>query len=112
MRNYADIPYERDPLQSHEACDWGTDPLSGAEVTRLTSAISMSHNIYCEQPYGSTDGKRLLIDRFQDFFKSDHQLIIADLEALRLTLVEETIAHGSIAHSSWSEWAYYPARTI
>ena len=46
-----------------EACDLGRDPVSGARITRLTSAVMTNVNIYCEQPYTSADGRRIAVVR-------------------------------------------------
>jgi hypothetical protein len=99
------------PLPSnHEGADWGVDPDSGARVLRLTSMPAWSHNIYCEQPYASPDGQRVLIGRTLDPFAQSCQLIVADLGTLGLTLVEPDAATEAVAHTSWGEWAYYQMR--
>lgn len=91
---------------SYESGDWGVDPDSGAKVIRLTSAAGWSHNIYGEQPYASPDGRRFLIGRRYDPFRSA-QLLIGDLQTRGLTLIEPDVPTEMVAHSSWSEWAYY-----
>lgn len=99
------LPDENVP--GKEGADWGTDPGSGAKVVRLTSAPAMSHNIYCEQPYASPDGKRVLLGRMRDTF-GDVQLLVADVEAMSLTRVEASVPSELVAHVPWGEWAYYP----
>ncbi len=91
---------------SCEGADWGVDPDSGARVVRLTSA-AMNNNIYCEQPYASPDGRRVMIARALDMFAASRQLLVADLESLTLTMIESDVPHELVAHSSWREWAYY-----
>lgn len=105
MSDYTRIegPFRED----REGADWGTDPDSGARVIRLTSAAAWSHNIYCEQPYGSPDGRRFLVARAYDTFAPSRQLLVADLQTLRLTLVEPDLPTEFVAHSSWGEWVYY-----
>ena len=98
----ADMPHVR------ESADWGTDPDSGARLIRLTSSTAMSHNIHCEQPYGSPDGHRLIIFRTADLFGRHCQLLVVDLEARDTTLVEPDVPSECIGHTSWGEWAYYP----
>jgi len=106
----ADYPVIDGPLPTTgEAADWGADPDSGARVMRLTSAAGWSHNIYCEQPYCSPDGRRLLVGRGYDPF-GGRQLLVADLVTRSLTLVEPDLPAEMVAHSSWSEWAYYRLR--
>jgi hypothetical protein len=107
MPEYAVI--KGDYLSSHEMCDWGTDPSSGAKIARLTSAPGMSRNIYCEQPYCSPDGHRVLVERTLDMFSPKRQLIVADLRTMNLTLVEPEYYANTIAHSAWAEWVYYLA---
>ncbi|MDA1139535.1 MAG: hypothetical protein O3B01_13225 [Planctomycetota bacterium] len=93
--------------QDREGSDWGVDPESKAKVFRLTSSPAMSHNIYCEQPYTSPDGRKALIYRAFDPFALRRQLIVADIHALRLTLIEPDVPSEMVAHTSWGEWAYY-----
>ena len=92
-----------------ESSDWGVDPGSGSRVIRLTSGPGMAHNIYCEQPYGSPDGKRALIFRTHDLLSPHRQLLIAEVcsRARHVTQVEPDVPSESIAHTSWGEWAYY-----
>jgi hypothetical protein len=66
MTMHAYRPIDADMPHLRESSDWGTDPDSGARVIRLTSSVAMSHNIYCEQPYGSPDGRRFIIFRTTD----------------------------------------------
>lgn len=94
-------------VTDREAADFGVDPGSGAKVIRMTSAAAWSHNIYCEQPYGSPDGQRFLIARAYDQFATSRQLFVADLRTRHLTLVEPDLPTEGVAHSSWSEWVYY-----
>jgi hypothetical protein len=90
-----------------EMGDWGTDPDSGSLVRKLTSPQVWSHNIYCEQPYASPDGKRVMIVRAADSFCATRQFVIAQLEGgWHLTLVEGEV-YESFGHSPWAEWAYY-----
>jgi len=106
----ADYPVIDGPLPMRfESADWGTDPDSGAKVMRLTSAAGWSHNIYCEQPNASPDGRRGLVGRAYDPF-AGRQLLVADLQTRGLTLIEPDLPSEMVAHSSWSEWAYYPMR--
>jgi len=93
--------------EEREGAHWGVDPESGATVVRLTSAPAWTHNIYCEQPYGSPDGRRVLLMRAHDRFAPSRQLLVADLQTLQLMLVEPAIPGDSVAHAPWGEWAYY-----
>ena len=42
-----------------EAIHRGTDRSVGAKLVQLTSAAAISHDIYCEERYGTTDGSRI-----------------------------------------------------
>ncbi len=97
----ADMPHLR------ESADWGTDPDSGAVIWRLTSSVALSHNIYCEQPYGSPDGRRLVFFRTHDLLRSC-QLLVSDLQARDTTLIEPDVPCEAVGHSAWGEWVYYP----
>ncbi len=90
-----------------EMGDWGVDPGSGSLVRKLTGPPIWSHNIYCEQPYCSPDGKRVMVVRAIDPFCATRQLLIADTASpWHLTLVEDAVFE-SFAHVAWGEWAYY-----
>jgi hypothetical protein len=93
-------------IRGHEGVDWGTDPGSGAVVRRLTSFGPWSHNIYGEQPYGSPDGRRVLIARTRDYYSGSFQLLVADLDTLGMALVEPDAPTEYAAHRSWGEWVY------
>lgn len=87
-----------------EACDVQPDPETGARITRLTSAPVISNNIYCEVPYGSPDGKRIIIVRSAGLPPNPEcGLYVADLERLRLTRVPG-FKHGE--NAAWGEWVY------
>lgn len=92
-----------------ESSDWGVDPGSGSRVIRLTSGPGMAHNIYCEEPYGSPDGARVLIFRTHDLLTPHRQLLIAEVNTTgrHVTLVEPDVPSESVAHTPWGEWAYY-----
>lgn len=46
-----------------EAYDYPADPESGATRVRLTTSLMHHCNVYCEQGYGSPDGRRVAILR-------------------------------------------------
>ena len=90
----------------YEGCDLGRDPSSRQAIVRLTSAAIMSNLIYCEQPYGSPDGKRIAMIRTSDLFNQSYKLIIGDLDTFKLTLIEPSVT-ANIGHTAWGEWLYY-----
>lgn len=93
----------------YECCDLGYEPLSGARLIRLTTSALISNLIYCEQPYGSPDGKRIALMRAADFsFGETRSLLLADLERRSLHLVEkEFLYRYYFGHTAWGEWLYY-----
>ncbi|MCE9591533.1 MAG: hypothetical protein K8S99_13530 [Planctomycetes bacterium] len=97
-----------DPLRwGAEGADQGSDPDSGAAVRRLTSGPLMNHQIYCEQPYTSPDGRRVAVLRSMDFaFSDSYALLIAEPDTLRSVRIERSIP-PQVAHHAWGEWLYY-----
>jgi hypothetical protein len=89
-----------------EACDLHPDPISGAAITRLTSAPLINNNIYCEQPYTSPNGKRIAFVRITGTpgWDGKSQVFIADLERIRIAPIPG--AHNG-SNSAWGEWFHY-----
>lgn len=89
-----------------EACDERSDPLSGAPITRLTSAVAINNNIYCEQPYSSPDGRRIAFTRITGTpgFDGVGQIFVADLDRIRITPI---VGVKSGNNGYWGEWFYY-----
>ena len=99
-----------------EACDLTHDPVSGALITRLTCSVMHNINIYCEQPYTSPDGKKIAYTRS---FAPDprippYQLCVADIEKLKVMLLEPEVSSVMVGTSAWSGKIYYltPAREL
>jgi hypothetical protein len=92
-----------------EACDLGLDPQSGALITRLTSAAMHNINIYCEQPYTNPAGTRIAYTRAAsaDPRVPPFELCVADIEKLRVAVIEPEVAGSIVATSSWSGQIYY-----
>lgn len=90
-----------------EACDQQPDPESGARITRLTSAVCINSNVYCEQPYCSKDGNRVAVMR-QDGMGLDlgGALMVADLRTLHSAVIERSIDLDPCT-SAWSGFLYY-----
>lgn len=107
MSLHAYRPVDVEMPHVRESAEWGTDLDSGAIVTRLTSGVAMANNIYCEQPYCSPDGRRLVIYRTMDQLQEHCQLLVVDLVGRDTTLVEADVPTEWVAHSSWGEWFYY-----
>lgn len=90
-----------------EACDRYIDSESGSRIVQLTSSAATSLNIYCEQPYASPDGKRIAIVRKNDVsFDASWRLIVADLDKLKLTLIEPSGVVGTF-NAAWSGQLFY-----
>ncbi len=92
-----------------EACDLIHDPVSGALITRLTCSIMNNINIYCEQPYTSPDGKRIAYTRSYgpDPRIPPYQLCVADIEKLKVAMIEPVVSSFLVATSAWSGKIYY-----
>lgn len=87
-----------------EAYDFPPDPVTGVRVTRLTSAPITSNNIYCEVPYGSPDGTRIIMVRSSGLPPNcETGLYVADLERRKLARVEG-LEYGE--NAAWGEWVY------
>jgi hypothetical protein len=98
------------PIQwAQESCDRRDDPVSGARIIQLTSAAAISNNIYGEQPYGSPDGRRILITRCQDYcWDEEAALLVHDLDTLRITMAVPRMRSGrGVFTSAWSGLVYY-----
>lgn len=92
-----------------EACDLHHDPVSGALITRLTCSAMHNINIYCEQPYTSPDGKKIAYTRGfgPDPRIPPYQLCVADIEKLKVCLVEPEVSSVMVATSAWSGIIFY-----
>lgn len=92
-----------------EACDLAHDPVSGALITRLTCSVMHNINIYCEQPYCSPDGKRIAYMRSSgpDPRIPPYQLCVADIEKLKVALIEPEVSSFLVGTSAWSGKIYY-----
>ena len=82
---------------------------SGSKVTQLTSACVLSNNIYCEQPYSSSDGNRVAILRTHvGYWSGQFELHILDLPSRRMFQAASDVAGiGGSACSTWGDWFYY-----
>jgi len=92
-----------------QACDLWPDPVSGAELCRLTYAAYHNTNLYYEQPYGTPDGSRIAYGRSLDVDPRfpPTELCVADLETLRVTAIDNDIVSTWFATSSWSGKLHY-----
>jgi hypothetical protein len=92
-----------------ESSDLYDDPVSGARIVQLTSGGYTSNNIYCEQPYTSPDGKRVIIARSADFcFDEVGSLLVHDLYKLKITMVEKkSVGARGVFNAAWSGLAHF-----
>ncbi len=75
---------------------------------QMTSSTLMSNNVYGEQPYTSPDGKRIAVLRSQDWtVGSGDALLVADVETLKITLVEPMGRVYGVSTSAWRQWLHY-----
>jgi len=90
-----------------EAADQPPDPVSGAKITRLTNAVCINDNIYCEQPYCSKDGYRVPVRRQKGWaLDPDSALLVSDLRTLESTLIDKSIWNQPF-NNAWSGYLYY-----
>jgi hypothetical protein len=92
-----------------EAFDYPADPESGATTVRLTTSLKHHINVYCEHSFSSPNGKRIALLRS---FNADPRLppfdlLVGDLEKLRIAVVETDVTGYLVATASWSGWIYY-----
>jgi hypothetical protein len=94
---------------AQESCDLRDDPVSGARIIQLTSAVAISNNIYGEQPYCSPDGKRIVFARCQDFcWDETGSLLVHELDTLRITRIPCTVQRArGVFNSAWSGLVYF-----
>lgn len=92
-----------------EACDLHHDPESGALITRLTTAVTVNTNIYCEQPFATPDGGRVAVARSEnaDPRMPPSDLYVADLVTLRIACLEQGIISHNFAAAAWTGLVYY-----
>jgi hypothetical protein len=73
-----------------EAISQGVDRSVGARMVQLTSAALITHNIYCEERYTTTDGTRLALLR-SPLGSPPEQLWIGDLETRQVACLSPSI---------------------
>jgi hypothetical protein len=83
----------------------GTDELAGATIWQLTSLPVISHDIYGEQIYSSTDGSRVAFLRAP--YGKVLELWICDLPTKQVALIGETVGVNGIASSPFLDSLYY-----
>jgi len=85
-------------------------PATGSEIIQITSGSYWSHNIYCEQPYCTKDGKRLVFMRnFSTDQQKEQELWICDMESKKIALIEKN-TYETVACSAYSGYLYYIAK--
>lgn len=71
-----------------ESCE-ATPSQEGTLIRQVTSAPRITHNIYCEQPYVSSNGNRFLMFRTDDPDPSTRgSLLVHDIDTYRITRLE------------------------
>ena len=81
---------------------------SGSLVIQMTSACSISNNVYCEQPYTSSDGKRAVVIRSNSTdYHDPWDLYMLDLETGRMTFAQSQICGCGMGAAAWGDWFYY-----
>ncbi len=92
-----------------EGFDYPVDPETGVRVTRMTTTLKHHVNVYCEHSYSSPDGKRIAILRSPnaDPRLPPFDLLVGDIEKLKLSVIEQDVASIVVATASWTGWIYY-----
>ena len=90
---------------SHESIPRGRDVNVGATVRQLTSAALITHNIYCEERYTSTDGRYIAVLR-GGVYQPDAQLWLIDLHAHAVAPVCEHVV-GFPMSTAFSDDLYF-----
>jgi len=100
------------PQWSGEAIGRQKDAQGRWCVHQLTSSSLISINVYGEQPYTSPDGKRIAILRTHDWTMDEPAaLLVADVDTLKIAVIEPRGRVDNVATSSWREWLHYQVRT-
>ena len=95
-------------LWTREAVERGTDRIAGGKLRQLTSAALVSHNIYCEERYASTDGRFLAFYRSPNGL-SPYELWVCDLEISAAAFVSAGV-DGLPTSTIFSDRLYFPVR--
>lgn len=92
-----------------EAFDYPADPETGVTTCRLTTTLKHHVNVYCEHSFSSPSGKRIAILRSDnaDPRTPPFDLLVADLDRIRIRLLERDCASIVVGTASWSGWIYY-----
>ncbi|MFH1614585.1 MAG: hypothetical protein ABIG61_05835 [Planctomycetota bacterium] len=82
---------------------------SGSQLIQITSSCLISNNIYGEEPYNSSDGKRLVIIRTPSTNWRDYvcEFWVADLEKNEIIRVDTGSSLFGTANSAWGDYFYY-----
>ncbi len=84
-----------------ESCDIGPLGGAGGNVRMLTSAPAITTDIYCEQPYCSADGNRLVLLRHYRLGPdAGSELLVYDVARYRVGLLDRDVV--GVANAAWS----------
>ena len=88
-----------------EGNDRRYDPASNALISQLTGPAYPTNNYYCEQPYCSSNGKRIVATMQTDPFYRTHALILIEIDMLSWCAIEEN--HIGLCTNAYSGTVYY-----
>lgn len=88
-----------------EAIPRGVDSHIGARLTQLTSVPLLSHSIYCEERYCSTDGNRIAFLR-SPLGRSPEELWVADVRTGEVAQLSDSIS-GYPTSNLYSDNLYF-----
>ncbi len=89
-----------------EARDVRPDPVSGAEITRISGSSIRTENIYCMAPCSTPDGLRFASMRYIDSLIGPVALMCHDLKTKFTCLLERSIENTPIS-AAWGSGVYY-----
>jgi hypothetical protein len=89
-----------------EARDLKPDPVSGAEITRLSGSSIRTENIYCTAPCATPDGNRFASMRYIDSLIGPVALMCHDLKTKFTCLLEKSLENTPIS-AAWGAGVYF-----
>ena len=88
----------------HERIRRETDPHAGAQIIQFTSQPVISHNIYCEELYTSSDGTRFAFGRTP--FDAPAQLWVCDIPTGRVACIDREVS-GAVSSNLYQDTLYF-----
>lgn len=84
------------------------DPLTGAEIVQLTGNVSISTNIYCEDPACSPDGRIAVVRSQWCNADAPAQLWLVDVAGRRSVMVDTDMSWSGACPQAYGDLFFYP----